>query len=153
MPSLIAVDLGLRTGVALYDRDRGLLRYRSQAFGTVGRLKRAAFAELSAVRDLAVLVLEGDADLARVWARVAERRGAKVLCTQAHEWRRALLLARERRTGKQAKAVAATLARRIIATSFAASPTSLRHDAAEAILLGWWGCMRVGWIDRPPPRR
>ena len=152
MTSLLAVDLGLRAGFALYKRDRGLLAYRSQAYGTVGRLKRAAFLELAALSDLEVLVLEGDANLARVWARLAERRGVRMLWTQAHEWRRALLLDRERRSGRRAKEAAGILARRIIAASPAPNAMSLRHDAAEAILLGWWGCTRVGWIDTPPPR-
>ncbi|MFP2934398.1 hypothetical protein ACLESO_56645, partial [Pyxidicoccus sp. 3LG] len=32
----------------------------------------------------------------------------------------------------------------------AAKPTSLRHDAAEAVLLGLWGVLEVGWLDRVP---
>ena len=31
----------------------------------------------------------------------------------------------------------------------AAHPTSLRHDAAEAILIGLWGVLEVGWLDEP----
>jgi hypothetical protein len=42
------------------------------------------------------------------------------------------------------------LARRVIAWSEARRPTSLRHDAAEAILTGLWGVLEVGWLDSLP---
>ena len=35
--------------------------------------------------------------------------------------------------------------------SGAARPTSLRHDTAESILIGMWGLLAVGWLDRLPP--
>jgi LexA DNA binding domain len=31
----------------------------------------------------------------------------------------------------------------------AAHPTSLRHDAAEAMLIGLWSVLEVGWLDEP----
>jgi hypothetical protein len=34
--------------------------------------------------------------------------------------------------------------------SDAPRPTSLRHDAAEAILIGLWGVIRVGWLTTVP---
>lgn len=40
-PRLLAVDLGLRSGLALYGRDGRLREYRSQNFGSQSRLKRA----------------------------------------------------------------------------------------------------------------
>ena len=42
-------------------------------------------------------------------------------------------------------------ARRIIEWSGAPRPTSLRHDAAEAVLIGFWGVLEVGWLDAVPP--
>ncbi|MBI4581226.1 MAG: hypothetical protein HY718_16105 [Planctomycetes bacterium] len=54
------------------------------------------------------------------------------------------------RTGPQAKRHAGTLARRAIEWSGAARPTSLRHDAAEAILIGLYGVVQVGWLPRLP---
>jgi hypothetical protein len=51
------------------------------------------------------------------------------------------------RSGTQAKDVADRLARRVIEWSAAARPTSLRHDAAEAILAGLWGVKELGWLD------
>lgn len=42
------------------------------------------------------------------------------------------------------------LTRGIIVGSGAAKPTSLKHDAAEAILLGLWAVLEVGWLVRVP---
>ncbi len=151
MPHLLAVDLGLKTGLAVYDDAGALVRYRSQNYGSFARLKRGAYGELSEIGELAAVVLEGDALLARAWTKVAERRGARTFVIQAHTWRRRLLLDREQRSGVDAKAAAGEVARRIIEASDAPRPTSLKHDAAEAILIGWWGCMEMGWTEQLPP--
>lgn len=152
MPHLLAVDLGLRTGLALYDADGRLVRYRSQNFGSLSRLKQGAFREVNGVPELDALVVEGDANLAKPWLRAAERRGAKTFAIHAHDWRPAILNERAQRSGRDAKEAADGLARAIIAMSGAKKPTSLRHDAAEAILIGWWGCIQLGWRDGPPSR-
>ena len=143
---ILAVDLGLRTGVALFGPDGRLVRYRSQNYGTVTRLKRAAFGEIAGVEDLTALAVEGDAALARVWAKVAEKRGAEVFTIQAPTWRKVLLPERDRRTGADAKRAADKLARRVIEASGLSRPTSLRHDAAEAICIGLWACGELGWV-------
>jgi hypothetical protein len=68
----------------------------------------------------------------------------------AERWRGELLYAREQRSGAQAKQHAAELARRIVEWSAAPRPTSLRHDAAEAIAIGFWGVLHVGWLEQIP---
>lgn len=151
LPTLLAVDLGLRTGLALFDRSGQLRWYRSQNFGSKARLKRAAYGLLRDVPDLAWVVVEGGGDLAAVWAREAERRQAQVVQIQASTWRRRLLLPRDRRDGATAKARADELARHAIEALGADRPTSLRHDAAEAILVGVWGLLKVGWLAELPP--
>jgi hypothetical protein len=60
-------------------------------------------------------------------------------------------LPRDQRTGTDAKQAAGRLAKKIIAWSGAAKPTSLRHDAAEAILVGAFGVLELGWLSRVPP--
>ncbi len=149
--SLLAVDLGLRTGLALYGADGRLRWYRSQHFGSSARLKRGAYGVLNDLPGLAYLVLEGGGTLADLWAKEGERRGLAVRRVDAGTWRRALLYPRERRSGTEAKAHADRLARRVITWSGAAQPTSLRHDAAEAILVGLWGVMAAGWLPGVPP--
>lgn len=151
MASLLAVDLGLRTGLAAYGSDARLIWYRSQNFGTATRLRRAAHGVLHDLPDLRWLVLEGGGNLAEIWKREAERRSLLVEQIGAETWRRSLLFAREQRTGVQAKSHAGDLARRIIQWSGAPRPTSLRHDAAEAIVIGFWGVLRVGLLEGVPP--
>lgn len=150
MQSLLAVDLGVRTGLAVFGGDGRLVRYRSQNFGSASRLKRAVPAVLDGERDLRRLVIEGGGPLADAWEREAARREVVVRRIGAEEWRRALLYPREQRTGVQAKSTADGLARRIIDWSGAPRPTSLRHDAAEAILVGFWGVLDAGWLDAIP---
>jgi hypothetical protein len=149
-PRLLAVDLGLRSGWAVYGRDGRLREYRSQNFGSQTRLKRAVPSVLNGLGPLAWLVLEGGGPVADVWEREASRRALPVLRVAAEDWREKLLYAREQRSGTLAKDAADVLARRVIVWSGAAKPTSLRHDAAEAILLGLWAVLEVGWLDRVP---
>ncbi|MEM8557556.1 MAG: hypothetical protein AAGG50_07015 [Bacteroidota bacterium] len=143
---LLAVDLGLRTGFACYGRDGRLAWYRSRNYGSRARLKRAAFTMLREEKRLTHLVVEGGGALADLWEREATRQGLDFRRIDAGEWRRMLLHPRERRTGKGAKEQADTLARAVITWSGASRPTSLRHDAAEAILVGLWGVVEAGWL-------
>ena len=150
---LLAVDLGVRTGFAIYEDDGGLLSYRSQNFGSAARLKRAIPSILRDIPGLAILVIEGGGPLAQAWDREAERLGVDVRHISADEWRADLLHAREQRSGVQAKRVADAMARRVIVASSAPRPTSLRHDAAEAILIGLWAAVREGWATPPSDMR
>ncbi len=149
-PCLLAVDLGLRTGLALYGNDGRLLWYRSQNFGAPARLKRGAYGLLREIDGLEVIVLEGGGQLAEIWRKEAERRDLQVKQLHADRWRRDLLYPREQRSGPIAKESAGELARQVIDWSGAAQPTSLRHDAAEAILIGLWGVLDAGWLERLP---
>jgi len=150
MKSLLAVDLGLKTGLALYGEDGRLLWYRSHNLGTTDRLRRAAHGILDGIPGLAAMVIEGGGNLAVVWEKEAGQRGIHVRRVGAEVWRELLLFARERRTGPEAKKHAGEMARRIIDWSGAARPSSLRHDAAEAILIGLWGVLELGWLPEIP---
>jgi hypothetical protein len=137
--TLLAIDSGLKTGLALYNTSGELIWYRSHNFGNRTRLKKAAWRLLNEIEGLTRLVIEGGGRFAEIWVKAAGRRGLPVIQVQAETWRKSLIVARQRRTGKQAKQVADELAREIIEKSSAATgPTSLRHDTAEAILVGWW---------------
>jgi hypothetical protein len=146
MGTLLAIDLGLRTGLALYGPDGKLRSYRSHNFGSPARLKKGAWSVLSDPNDLEVVVIEGGGDLAEIWLRVVEKRNLRALLINAETWREKLLYAREQRSGAEAKQHADELARRVIEWSNATRPTSLRHDAAEAILVGLWGVLEIGWL-------
>ena len=150
MCSLLAVDLGLRTGLALYGRGGRLLWYRSQNFGSAAKLKRGVHGMLGEIPDLAWLVLEGGGPLAEIWQREGRRREIPVLRISAEEWRGRFLYPREQLSKRSAKHSAEGMARRVIAWSGAPRPTSLRHDAAEAILIGLSGVLDIGWLPCLP---
>ena len=148
---LLAIDLGLHTGYALYGIDGRLRSYRSQHFGALNVLKRAAYTILGTTPDVTHLVMEGGGAVAHVWEQVAQRKNIAVEIIGAERWRQRLLYDREQRSGEIAKATADELARRVIAWSGALKPTSLRHDAAEAIMIGLWGVLEYGWLPAVPP--
>ena len=150
MTSLLAVDLGLRTGLARYGDDGRLRWYRSQNFGAKSRLRKGIPTLLDELPDVAWLIIEGGGDLANIWQREADRRQIGIYQISAETWRKQLLLPRERRNGTTAKQNADELARKVIDWSGAPRPTSLRHDAAEAILAGLWGVLAVGWLAQLP---
>ena len=151
MAALLAVDLGVRTGFACFGEDGRLRWYRSQNFGAAARLRRAIPGLLANPDDLARVVIEGGGPLAEAWRVEAGRRGVLFQRVSAEEWRSLFLLPREQQSGPAAKAVAGRLARRVIEWSGAPRPTSLRHDAAEAILVGLWGTLSAGWLRAVPP--
>ena len=150
MASLLAVDLGLKTGLALFTRDGRLAWYRSHNFGNRDRLKRGVPGLLATIPDLAALVIEGGGNLATVWEKEAARRSITTIRIGAEEWRQTFLYPREQRTGPDAKRHAGDFARKVIEWADTSRPTSLRHDAAEAIMIGLWGLLRLGWLDEFP---
>lgn len=152
MPSLLAVDLGLRLGLALYRGDGRLVWYRSQHLANRSSLRRAARGWLAELPDLAHLIIEGGGPLALIWCQEAQRRGVPAQTIAAESWRSALLTPRQRTDRARSKGSAEILARQVIEWSGAPRPTSLRHDAAEAIALGLHGVLQLGWLSTWPPR-
>ena len=150
MPRLLAVDAGVRMGLAAFDGRGGLLWCRSRNYGTASRLRRAASGLLDSLPDLALVAVEGGGHLGEVWIREAARRSVPGRHVSAETWREALLPHRRRRDAAEAKRFAIELARRVIALSGLKGVTSLRHDAAEAVCLGLWAALDAGWL-RPPP--
>ncbi len=149
-PGLLAVDVGLRTGLAAYGRDGRLRWCRSHHWADRTRMRRAVRGVLRATAPVAWVVLEGGGPLAELWKREADRVGSATMVVAAETWREALLWPRQRRTGQAAKRHAGVLARRAIAWSGLPRPTSLRSDAAEAVLVGLWATVHLGWLDRVP---
>ncbi len=139
MGSLLAVDLGLKTGLALFSENGKLVWYRSHNFGTTDRLRHAVPGIINTTSDLTALVIEGGGNLATVWEKEAERRGIMLIQIGAEKWRQLFLYDREQRSGTDAKKYAGEMARKVIEWSAAPRPTALRHDTAEAIMIGLWG--------------
>ena len=150
MSQLLAVDLGLRCGLASFSDAGRLLWYRARHFRNMEALKRGAFRIFQENAALSYVVVEGDAHLAEIWSRQAAKQGATSICVAAETWRERLLLPREQRNGRQAKSFASQFAMDAIRAFDAPRPTSLRHDAAEAICIGVWGLLEVGWLPELP---
>jgi hypothetical protein len=155
--ALVAVDLGLRTGIAVYGADGRLRTYRSQHFRNRDALRRGVRRILQEAGAVTHLVLEGDLQLGRIWEHAAARMSAAVHRVAPEQWRALLLHPLQRRDGPTAKRSADALAREVIGWSGVARPSSLRHDAAEAVCIGLWGVHVVGWLEPLPalldPRR
>ena len=143
--ALLAVDLGVRCGLAHYSAEGRLLSYRSHNFGSASRMRRGIPGIVREIGPPSHLLLEGGGDLAEPWIKEATRLDIAVISVTADHWRKSLLLPRERNGTAVAKQQADGLARFVIEWSGASRPTSLRHDAAEAILAGFWGVHELGW--------
>ncbi len=143
--TLLAVDLGLRSGLATYHRSGNLIDYRSTNFGSRRRLKQAVYGLIKDAGPPAHLIVEGDRNLGAIWRKAGDKLGAQFHEVSPKTWRQAVLEPHQRRDAATAKEAADTLARRVIEITGAERPTSLRHDAAEAILIGWWGLHHLGW--------
>lgn len=147
---LLAVDAGVKTGLALFDRSGKLVWYRSHNMGSVGALRRAAHSLLHGTVGLSVVVVEGGGPVADAWVKSATKLNLTILKTDAGQWRKTILLPRESRNSETAKQSAIHLSQQIISESGAASHNSPTHDAAEAILIGIWGTFISGWIAKLP---
>ena len=144
---LLAVDLGLRLGWAAFGSAGRLLAYGSRHYGNRTVLWQAVPKILGDFPHLATLVLEGGGDLAVPWQKEGARRGVALKQVHSEAWRTSILTPTQRR---DPKASAEEVARTFIQRSGAKLPTSLRHDAAEAILVGAWA---VGSASCPPDAR
>lgn len=144
---LLAVDLGVKTGLALYRSDGKLIWYRSQNFGNSSRLRKAIPGILKNFEDINYLIIEGGGPLAKIWIQEAEKRNIDILNIMAEDWRHEILLPREQRKGKQAKYYALTYAHKVINKLGLHQPTTMNNDTAEAVLIGFWGILKLGWTD------
>ncbi len=150
MPSLLAIDVGLRCGFASYGEGGRLRGYASRHYRNRTVLRRGAWELLRDTPGAQTLVLEGGGPLADIWEHAARKQQLQVIRLAAQDWRDRLLFPREHPSAAIAKRTAIDMARRVIAWSGAARPTSLRDDAAEAILVGLWGVLELGWLPALP---
>ena len=149
MSALLAVDAGVRAGLALLDREGRLLWCRSHNLGTTARLKKAAARVLFELPLLQYLIIEGGGQTAGIWVQAAAKRSLPCMIIQAQDWRADFLLPRQRLSGQKAKAAACALVATILRREGWSSPTTPGHDAAEAALIGLWAAVQLGWRTMP----
>lgn len=141
-PSLLAVDAGLRCGLALFDLSTGTLRwFRSHNFGSAPRLRRASVSLINEIPDLVACVIEGGGMIADPWIKALAYRRIDYHQISAEHWRPGMLLSRQRRSGADAKKAALSNARHSIANASDKRAKSLTDDTAEAILIGEWALL------------
>ncbi|MEA3444680.1 MAG: hypothetical protein U9R19_08135 [Bacteroidota bacterium] len=145
MDRLLAIDLGVKTGLALFNRIGELEWYRSQNYGNRNRLSRAAYSILNNISGLSLIVIEGGGSLYKIWRKEAIRAGIGCKQIHAHEWRGDILFCREQRNCTLAKHNAIRFAKIVIDKCGQNKSTSLTDDAAEAILTGYWFMKKTGW--------
>lgn len=150
---LLAVDAGIRTGLALYSQEGKLVWYRSHNMGSISSLRKAVYHLLKSVECLSYLVVEGGGPITSAWLHTATKLGIEALQTDAGIWRKEIFSMGKYRNSNIAKESAIRLAHQIILLSEAPSYNLPTHDAAEAILIGLWGCKKINWIEKYPFER
>lgn len=148
--NLLAVDVGLHTGLALFSENAELLWYRSHHLSSAAKLKKVINKLLREPPAPTHLLLEGGGPLAELWLAEAAKLNINSRQIHAQQWREQLFYARQHRSGSQAKREAGNLARQVIEQLGSKKPTALRHDTAEAILIGLYGLLQLGWLKNWP---
>lgn len=146
MEFLLAVDLGIRTGLAMYGSDGKLYWFRSQNFGSASRLRKAIPWLLNQEEDLTAVIIEGGGPLLKIWDAELNKRNLDVIRIMADHWRHEILYQREQRNKSDAKANAIFYASKVIDKLAVHGATSLDDNAAEAILIGLYGMQKLNWI-------
>jgi hypothetical protein len=120
---LLSVDLGLRSGFALYNSTGHLISFAHHRFDTLENLKASVLVELSTLSKLYNLnhfVLEGDAVYGSIWTSAINQfaadneKNAVIIFIAPAEWRDRLLTRKERKSGKDAKCASRLISRQIM---------------------------------------
>lgn len=142
---LLAIDLGIRAGFAWFAADGALGWFRSRNAGSVPRFRAMVRHEIHTCAALSHIYIEGGGPLATAAEKAASREVLIVQRIAAEQWRAELLPRVNLHEGRNAKTSAVRLARAVIDASALPQPKTLRHDAAEAILIGVWAVRSLGW--------
>ncbi len=135
---VLAIDLGLRHGLAWFDSSGELIAYRSTRFSKKRVLKQKVYGILGEIEGVTHIVTEGDRQLASYWHGAARKLGILVLAVAPEVWRSQMLKPREQRSGVDAKAAAIAYAVEVAKSSGVLKSTPMRDDEAEAIMIGLW---------------
>jgi Icc-related predicted phosphoesterase len=165
---LLAVDLGLRSGVSLFNNRGELVRYEQFHFEretlqeTAQQLVQEWEEDVNKDMDssdprpwrVTHLAIEGgDPAFRDAWSEATE--DVSLLYVSPEEWRGGLLLDKEKTSGKDSKAAARLIARQVV-TDFGVMSLhdgKFKTDVAEAVVLGLYVARKLGWITREPAIR
>lgn len=146
-PHLLSIDLGLRFGWSCYDSEYKLIGYGSHHCGQANKLQTIAYKALKSLPTGSHLIVEGNSELYKHWQKNAQKHQINLRQIYAEQWRKDCLSLKEQSDAKSAKEAAIKLAKHLIKRQSGQGAHSLRHDAAEACLMGWWGLVQLGWLS------
>lgn len=146
-PHLLAIDLGLRLGWSCYQNNGHLIAYGSHHCGQAKKLNALSYKALKALPVGSHIVIEGNGHLLKYWSKNASKFDLELSIIAAEEWRSTCLSLHDRQDGKHAKNAALKIAQKLIRATSLHGAVTLRHDTAEACLIGWWGLHHLGWIS------
>lgn len=146
VPHLLAVDVGLTFGWACYSHSNQLISYGSHHCTRRAKLKTLSWHLLRQLPPHSVVYAEGGGDLNSLWRRNAEKHGLAFRSLPAEQWRDECFYSRDRSRGAEAKRAAQRIAHTLVASQGKTSATPLRHDTAEAIVMGWWALRELEWL-------
>ena len=137
--NLLAIDLGVKTGLACWDvEQRKLLWCRSHNYGSKKQVAKAAPGVLLSAGDAGILVLEGGGDIALIWKQAGNRWGWDTRILHAEEWRKNLFYESEWQYTSDLKNLAINYAHKAALWGGMKVAGRLNHNAAEALLAGLW---------------
>lgn len=147
MNTLLAVDLGLTCGFACMSDVPQILWARSKHYASRGSMRRAAAALIREQTELQHLVLEGDRQLGIIWEKPALQQGVDVIWVSPETWRQRMYGKMKLTGSERLKEMAVKQAMHAVKTLGISMPKqSLRHDAAEAVLIALWAVESIGWF-------
>ncbi len=146
---VMSVDLGVKTGIAVFSAEGRLLWYGSRNYGSKNRLRSDLPRLLQQYSPLRMLVLEGGGALEEVWFREATYRHIPVISFHAGHWRELFFGSESLMHTGRAKEKAVELARRVIVLMGEHRATVPVHHAAEAILTGLCYLYDEGRVEFP----
>ena len=160
-PLLVALDLGLRFGWAFYTQRGTLIGYGSHHCSGRVQLKKCAYTLIQTLPPESELWIEGGGALLKFWTKPAVKRNLVIHTFHAHQWRKICFDLHSSTlsslSSKEAKLKAIEKAKNLIELQSQQNQkrhlqkikktSTLRHDTAEAILMGWWALLQTEWIE------
>jgi hypothetical protein len=145
---LLAVDLGLRTGTAVLDRNGTVLAVDTWRFHDQESLTEG-LTEILSTHNITHVVIEGeDRKLFYIWRRAIEKfDGVQLARVVADDWRRMLLSKKEMRDARKAKKCSRSHCETMLKHNDELRAKKLSADAAEALLVGCYAVRCTGLGD------
>lgn len=156
---LMAIDLGLNTGISLFSHDGRLLKYTQHSSASPEALRDDMSALMNdwetwannqaSNQTITRVAVEGaDVVLRNIWRDLADDKF--LLFVKPEQWRSELLIDKEKTSRTNLKSAARAIAKQIIADYGTDGPHQgkIQTDVADSVCTGFYVARRLGWIVR-----